>query len=198
MKTEVRMDKPEDALAKRQAAYACDVIHEFHNLPGNYLQPGVNELPDAKNSVPRVDSAYVVEIDDEKYVVNREDESSRIDDGTFKKINKYRINLEYATKMPVISVITTPVDMGCEGIYIDLSPTLTMHPIVISYPNWDGQKRLSKITSKINHNDVLTCVEGMDLVMIPRMFVRNHEEILEKVCHLLSRPKLRMMTSSWN
>lgn len=32
MKTEVRMDKPEDALAKRQAAYACDVIHEFHNL----------------------------------------------------------------------------------------------------------------------------------------------------------------------
>lgn len=97
-------------------------------------------MPDAKNSVPRVDSAYVVEIDDEKYVVNREDESSRIDDGTFKKINKYRISLEYATKMPVISVITTPVDMGCEGIYIDLSPTLTMHPIVISYPNWDGQK----------------------------------------------------------
>lgn len=86
MRTEKRMDNPEDTLAKRQAAYAGDVIHEFHHFPGKYIRPCVNELPDVEGSIPRVDSAYVVEIDDGLFVVDREDESSSVDEKTFKKL----------------------------------------------------------------------------------------------------------------
>lgn len=35
-KTKKRMDKPNDTLVKRQVAYACDVMHEFHEFPGTY------------------------------------------------------------------------------------------------------------------------------------------------------------------
>ena len=49
----------------------------------------------------------------------------------------------------------------------------------------DGAKRLSTISSIINREETLTLVQAMNLVMIPKMFSKNQDQILEKVCVLL-------------
>ena len=170
MVTTKRMDKPMDTLAKRQAVNAGPVIHEFHELPGKYIGFGANEYPDSENAVPKVDFAYVVEIDGRKYVINREDESGPIDNNVLEKINKYRILLEYTFKIPVILVITTHLPVGRSLITICISPTMYVDVIVISYPALGGSERLSTIKEKINSGKVLSGVEAMNLVMIPRMF----------------------------
>lgn len=90
MRTTKRMDKPNDKLVKRQAAYAGDVIHEFHELPGEFIESCPNEYPDSEISIPRVDSAYYVKIRGKTYIINREDESGPLDDDIFEKINGYR------------------------------------------------------------------------------------------------------------
>ncbi|WP_298525653.1 hypothetical protein, partial [uncultured Methanobrevibacter sp.] len=179
-----------DKLVKRQAVYAGAVIHEFHELPGKYMGSCANEYPDSKNVVPRVDSAYVVEINGRLYIINREDESSPIDNGVFEKINNYRRLLEYTFKMPVIPVITTHLPVDQSLITVGISLTTYMDIIVISYPNLGGSERLSTIRKKINDEKVLSGVEAMNLVMIPRMFTSGNAEILEEVCVLLKNAKV--------
>lgn len=71
MCTRKRMDKPSDKLAKRQAVYAGDVIHEFHKLLGKFVRACPNEYPDSEVSLPRVDSAYFVRIRGKLYIINR-------------------------------------------------------------------------------------------------------------------------------
>lgn len=185
-----RMDKPDDNLLKRQSAYASDVIHEYHDFPGTYDGPCVNEYPNAQRGVPRTDSTYFVKIKGKRYVMNVEDESTRVDETTLIKIDNYRVNIEYGTKLPVISAIRTIVPIkNCTRVFVK-SATLTLTPIMVSYPEMDGSKRLSNISSKINSNQILTNVEAMDLVMIPKMFSSKQDEILEEVCVLLQKLKI--------
>ena len=123
-KTIKRMDKPLDSLAKRQSVYAGDVLHEFFGLPGKYVGPLANEYPNVTGSVPRVDSSYLAEIGDKLFVVNREDESGPVNNATIEKINRYRVNLEYATELPVMSVLTVDNVPSFGQNAFALSPTL--------------------------------------------------------------------------
>lgn len=107
-----------------------------------------------------------------------------------KKSNRYRRNLEYIFKTDVISSITTSNPLPNYKLEFNTSPTLKFQPLAISYSEWDGKERLSTITTKIENNHVLSKVEAMDLIMIPKMFSENKDKILEKVCALLSRLKI--------
>lgn len=185
------MDNPEDNLLKRQSAYARDVIHKYHNFPGDYDGPCLNEYPNARGGIPRTDSTYFVDLDGKRCVINVEDESTRVDDNTLKKVDNYRVNIEYGTKLPVINAIRTTVPLeNCKKTF-EKSPTLTLTPIILSYPQMNGSQRLSNISSRINSNETLCNVEAMDLVMIPKMFTESQDEILEKVCNLLKKLKIK-------
>lgn len=191
MRKTKRMDKPNDTLVKRQASYAGDVMHEFHNFSGTYAGPCMNEYPNVGGGVPRTDSTYYVFYNGKKCVMNWEDESTPIDIETLKKIDNYRVNLEYTFKKPVISGLTTEVPIEkCERIY-KKSPTLTLKPIIRLYPECDGRQRLINIKTKIINQEILSKVEAMDLIMIPKMFTSNHAQVLEEVCHLLSQLKIK-------
>lgn len=85
MKTTKRMDKPNDTLMKRQASYAEDVIHEFHNFPGTYAGPCMNEYPNVDGGVPRTDSTHYIKYNGRKCIMNWEDESGKISRKTLKK-----------------------------------------------------------------------------------------------------------------
>ena len=184
-KTTKRMDNPDDTLLKRQIAYAGDVLHEFHELPGKYIGPLVNEYPNADGGIPRVDAAYRIKLDGETYIVNLEDESVRIDKSVLVKIDNYRLILEYFNGEAVISAIRTPLPLEkCQSVF-EKSPTLCLRPWIISYINLDGTKRLSTITSIIKRKETLTRVQAINLVMIPKMFSKNQDQILEMVCVLL-------------
>ena len=185
-----RMDKPDDTLVKRQASYAGDVIHEYHGFPGTYAGPCMNEYPDAGGGVPRTDSTYYVNYLGKKCIFDWEDESSKVDESTFQKLNRYRINLEYFFKTDVITAITTILPLEKCKLDFNSSPTLPFKPIIRSYPECNGSERLSTITTKIDNEEILTTVEAMDLVMIPKMFTSNQDIVLEKVCELLPKAKI--------
>ena len=165
-------------------------MHEYHGFPGTYIYPCMNEYPNAQGGVPRTDSSYYIRYHGRKCVMNWEEESVKIDATTFKKVNRYRINLEYFLKRDVISAITTTAPLEKCNLDFDSSPTLPFKPIIISYPEFNGSERLSTIKSKINHEKILTKVEAMDLVMIPKMFTSHNDIVLEEVCKLLSRVKI--------
>ena len=184
-KTTKRMKNPDDTLLKRQIAYACDVLHEFHEFPGEYIGLVVNEYPNAEGGTSRVDSAFEIKLNGKIYIVNLEDESVRVDRSVLVKVDNYRLILEYFHKKPVISAIRTPLPREkCLDVF-EKSPTLCLRPMIITYSDSEGAKRLSTITSKINSKETLTRVFAMNLVMIPKMFSKNQDEILEKVCVLL-------------
>ena len=185
-----RMDKPDDTLVKRQASYAGEVMHEYHGFPGTYAGPCMNEYPDAGGGVPRTDSTYYVNYLGKKCVLNWEDESSKVDESTFQKLNHYRINLEYFFKTDIITAITTILPLKKCKVDFNSSPTLPFKPIIRSYPECDESQRLSTIKTKIDNEEILTKVEAMDLVMIPKMFTSNQDIILEKVCELLPQAKI--------
>ncbi|WP_296882448.1 hypothetical protein [uncultured Methanobrevibacter sp.] len=185
-----RMDKPLDSLAKRQAAYAGDVIHEFFELPGKYVGPLANEYPNASGSVPRVDSSYLAKIGEKICVVNREDESGKVNNETYEKINRYRVNLEYATELPVMSFLTSDQVPSISSDVIHRSPTLICNPKSIVYSDLGGMERLINVRDRILNNEVLDNVDAMNLIMIPRMYKENQNQILEIVCQLLKLLKI--------
>lgn len=98
--------------------------------------------------------------------------------------------MKYAFKKPVIPVITTPHKVDESLISVGIFPTTYTDIILISYPTLDGRERLSTIKKKIDNNNVLTTVEGMNLVMIPKMFTSGNAEILEEVCDLLKKARI--------
>ena len=157
-KTIKRMDKPLDSLAKRQSVYAGDVLHEFFGLPGKYVGPLANEYPNVTGSVPRVDSSYLAEIGDKLFVINREDERGPVNNATIEKINRCRVNLEYATELPVMSVLAVDKSPSFSQNALELSPTLTFNPWVIVYNDLNPIQRLICLNIKISNNEVLTRV----------------------------------------
>ena len=189
-KTTERMDKPDDTLFKRQISYAGDIMHQYHRYPGIYMGPCMNEYPNALGGVPRTDSSYYTLYNGRICVMNWEDESTRISKKTFEKTNNYRINLEYFFKTDVISAITTTVPLDRCDLDYETSPTCPFQPIIISYAEMDGRKILNTMKTKIESEEVLTKVEAMNLIMIPKMFTSNQDIVLEDVCELL--PKLKL------
>lgn len=185
-----RMTNPEDALIKRQAAYAGDVKHKYYNFPGEYICPYINEIPKADGTRLRVDSAYFILLDGEEMIMNHEDESFRVDENTLKKLYDYAVIMEYFTGRHSLSAISTPVPIEkCLRKYKP-SPSITFEPIIKSCPEYDAWERINIIRDKIENNESFLNEEALDLVMIPRMANGNHEEILEIVCELLTEIKL--------
>lgn len=72
----------------------------------------------------------------------------------------------------------------------ETSPTCPFQPIIISYAEMDGRKILNTMKTKIESEEVLTKVEAMNLIMIPKMFTSNQDVVLEDVCEFL--PKLKL------
>ena len=72
----------------------------------------------------------------------------------------------------------------------ETSPTCPFQLIIISYAEMDGKKILNTMKTKIGSEEVLTKVEAMNLIMIPKMFTSNQDVVLEDVCEFL--PKLKL------
>ena len=186
-----RMKNPEDRLRKRSHAILGETVHQYFNLPGQYIGAIENEIPDGDNKEKKTDGSYIVKIDKIEMIINIEDESSGITKESLNKSFGYAINMIYAHKLPIYSVITTPIPLEkCEKEYY-YSKTLLFKPKIISFNEFDGDEKLKKYENKTNKEEYFSNIEGYDLINIPRMYDKNNAEILEKVCILFSKMKMK-------
>ena len=184
-----RIDKPMDYLHRRLFLNNGSLMHEFFNFPGKYEGPCPNMNLDGGGSISEVDIAYMV-IGDDKFIINVEDETSHVNEGTLLKIDKYRINHRYAYNLPVLSIIITslPKDKCLKELKISASDIL--RPLLISYLDFDGEKILSSLKDKINNNLLLTRKEFVMLIILIRTFDHNHSDILEEICCLIKKANM--------
>ena len=190
-----RIDKPDDLRFKRQVLFAGCEIHGFYNMPGRFISPGVNELPTLLNQHSRTDATFIVNIDGEKNLFSVEDESIIVDENAINKSYKYNKILSDFFKGNVVSYIVTPQPLNkccklicpCENVFFK--------PNLISLTsNYNGEEVLNTLTNRIlKQGCVLSKKEALTIVMLPRMFQENHEEILEKACLLLKKVKIEDM-----
>ena len=184
---------PEDTLRKRQILYTGEELHMFHHFPGIYDSTVANELPTLTNSQLKTDGTYLSCLNREKIVVNPEDESSRVGEDELLKSYRYNETLRHAFRgMNVHSAITTPLPLSKCMTSIGITKNINFAPEIISYvDNYDGEKILSTIREKILiHENVLSNVEAMNLVMLPRMFTKDQDIVLEEVCMLLEKARI--------
>ena len=171
-----RMKNPEDRLRKRSHAILGETVHQYFNLPGQYIGAIENEIPDGDNKEKKTDGSYLVQIGEIKIIINIEDESSRINKESLSKSFEYAINMIYAHKLAIYSVITTPIPLKkCEK------------NIILAKQSYLSQK----YKNKIKNDEYFSNTEGYDLINIPRMYEKNNEEILEKVCIIFSKMKMK-------
>ena len=71
------------------------------------------------------------------------------------------------------------------------SKTILFKPKIISFNEFDGDEKLKKYKNKIKNDEYFSNTEGYDLINIPRMYEKNNEEILEKVCIIFSKMKMK-------
>ena len=188
-----KMYSPMDALVKISFNRYAQLMHEFYRLPGQFVNSCVNEYVTHDGRQRRVDVAYIVSIKDEKhpkgkkYIINIEDESSKVDEKTLEKINEYRECLTDVYHLPVISVITTNLSKDrCLQEY-RISESHYLRPKIISYCDMDGEKLLNTLNYKVDNNINLTDIETLYFIAIPRMLSKNTEEIVKDLCYLFSR-----------
>ena len=185
-----RMHQPLDTLAKRQCVYIGYVFHKYHEFPGDYYGSLPNEYPNSENAIPRIDMGYHVKIGDKFFFINNEDETKVVDENTLLKLDGYKVLLEYAFNVPVISTITTPLPLSQCKKSLKKSPTQELRPIIRSYKTPYPEKILSTVTDKVENNITLSEFEALEIVMLPKRFTSGHGEVLDKVCHLLKNAKV--------
>ena len=84
-------------------------MHDFLNLPGICITPGINELVTDENAQIKADGSYYGEIDGIKTIFNPEDESTRVGSKELLKSYKYHKTLSDAFRgYNIYSAITTP------------------------------------------------------------------------------------------
>lgn len=71
-----------------------------------------------------------------------------------------------------------------------ISETKLLKPIIISFPEFDGEEKLENLRKKINREEIVDEMEALDLLFITKMFKKDNEIILEEVCELLSKLKV--------
>ena len=77
---------------------------------------------------------------DQLMIINVEDETSNVNEVTYKKIDKYRTNHKYSFGLPVMSIITTSLPSNkCLDEFM-FSPTDILRPIIISYLSFEVKK----------------------------------------------------------
>ena len=149
-----RIDKPMDYLHKRLFLNNGPLMHELFKFPGEYEGPCPNSNLDGDGSISEVDISYLVRVDgNQKLIINVEDETSKVGEETLKKLNKYKINHQYAYKCPVYSVITTSLPSNRCLKELKISPTDIIRPQIISYPDFDCEKTLNRLKSKIENKN---------------------------------------------
>ena len=187
-----RIYNPEDLLSKRQSLFAGRELLNFYRMPGVFMYSGVNELPTDLNQHARTDGTIYVNLDGEIYIYNIEDESVKVDENSLKKSYKYNKKLSDLNDGKVHSYIVTPLPLNkcCKVIFP--SENVTFKPNLISMSShYNGEEILNTLTDKIlNHKCVLNSMEAIAIVMLPRMFLENQAEILEKACLLLKELKI--------
>jgi len=178
------MNNPEDTLIKRQFPYIGDVSHELYNLPGTYIGPTNNEVPNADGGIPQTDVRYYVEMDDGTIqVIDIEDETSNVDQATLKKVYRYKTNLVYGHKKPVISVISTTLPIKKCSTKLEYSQTDFLIPIMKSLPLEDAWERLNMLLDKIKKQEMFSNIEALELITHPRKCTKNQDIATEKICN---------------
>ena len=184
-----RMNNPEDQLIKRMIVYFGERIHNYLKIPGKFKHNCSNEYP-GPDGEKRIDVCYIICLNDKRQLVDLEDESSRVNDETLKKIIHYSRNIECGRNIPVVSVITTTVPLEKCLKEMKISETKILKPIIISFPEFDGEEKLENLRNKINNGKIIDEMEALDLLFITKMFKKDNELILEEVCELLSKMKV--------
>lgn len=184
-----RMKNPEDTLIKLAATLLGNVLHRYLNLPGKYMGGCPNEYPFNKEE-SRADVCYVIELNDKYQYVNIEDESSRVNKSTLLKIIKYSTNIECSKRTQVISVITTTEPLEKCLKEMNISKTKILKPIIISFPEFDGEEKLGILRKKIGNGELFSDEEAMEIIFLLRMFTENLAETLEEVCELFAELKV--------
>ena len=184
-----RMNNPEDQLIKRMIVYFGERIHNYLKIPGKFEHNCSNEYP-GPDGEKRIDVCYIICLNDKRQLVDLEDESSRVNDETLKKIIHYSRNIECGRNIPVVSVITTTVPLEKCLKEMKISETKILKPIIISFPEFDGEEKLENLRNKINNGKIIDEMEALDLLFITKMFKKDNELILEEVCELLSKMKV--------
>ena len=88
-----------DIFIKRNFAYLGKISHEFYQLPGEFINCEPNEYPDVNGTKSIADVVIRVKMEDGTIqIIDLEDESSKVNDNTLRKIHRYKINISYATK----------------------------------------------------------------------------------------------------
>ena len=159
-----RLDKPMDHLHQRLFDNNCPTMHELFNFSGKFQGRCPNKNANSDGSMAEVDISYLTLLENnQQMIINVEDETSNVNEVTYKKIDKYRTNHKYSFGLPVMSII--------------------------SYLSFDGEKILSRIKCKIENKEVLTKLEFIWLIIVIRTFEENNFEILEIVCPLIKMAK---------
>ena len=184
-----RMNNPEDRLIKLASTLFGKVLHGYLKLPGKYRGGCPNEYPFNEEDA-RTDVCYVVILRNVPQYINIEDESSRVNKNTLSKIIKYSTNIECIKRTNVISVITTtePLDKCLKE--LNISETKILKPIIISFPEFDGDEKLKAIRKRIDNDELFSEEEAIEIIFLLRMFKKNQPEILEEVCKLFTRLKV--------
>ena len=169
--------------------YFGERIHNYLKIPGKFKHNCSNEYP-GPDGEKRIDVCYIICLNDKRQLVDLEDESSRVNDETLKKIIHYSRNIECGRNIPVVSVITTTVPLEKCLKEMKISETKILKPIIISFPEFDGEEKLENLRNKINNGKIIDEMEALDLLFITKMFKKDNELILEEVCELLSKMKV--------
>ena len=180
------MKHPLDSLSKRQFTFLGEVAHEYYKFPGKYFGHCPNEYPSVDGSIPRTDIAYFILMEDnQKRVMNVEDESGRISKNTLKKIAGYRDNLRYRFKCPVNSAIITSKSLEECLACLKLSETDMIIPLLRPVVREDAREILNNILDRINSNYTFTKVEAFEITNVVRMFKDNNSSVLEEICEVI-------------
>ena len=184
-----RIKDPEDRLIKMMIVYFGERLHKYLKIPGEFKNNCSNEYP-GPDGEKRIDVCYIICLNEKDQLVDLEDESSRVNKETLKKIIHYSRNIECGKNIPVVSVITTTVPLDKCLKEMKISETKILKPIIISFPEFDGEEKLENLRNKINRGEIVDEMEALDLLFITKMFKKDNEIILEEVCELLSKLKV--------
>lgn len=187
--TNGRMDKPEDILIKLAATLFGNLLHGYLNLPGKYLGGCPNEYPFNEKEAS-TDVCYVIKLNNKFQYINIEDESSRVNRKTLLKIIKYSTNIECIKRAPVVSVITTTEPLEKCLKEMNINKTKILKPIIISFPEFDGEEKLKAIRKRTENDELFSEEEAIEIIFLLRMFTKDQTETLEEVCKIFSKLKV--------
>ena len=186
----VKIFHANDVLRKISHAFLGETVHKYYKLPGEYQGEITNELPNSRGEQRRTDGAYFSKRENRKIVISIEDQNSQINQKTLERLNEYCNILQYKTRTPVYSVITTSLPLDkCMDTYSS-TETFKYTPHIISFKEFDGEKRLEEARARVIKEEFFDGIQGYDLINIPKMFDENNAEILEEVCELFSKMKM--------